>query len=50
MHPDIAEFSHAHVYDRDALHTPEYMETERVWSYSRYDRRAVWRDVRAHFD
>ena len=50
MHPDIAEFSHAHIYDRGALHTLEYMEAERVWNYTRYAHRAVWRDVRGHFD
>lgn len=48
MHPDIAEFPYVHIYDRDALRTPEDMERE--WSYPRYDHRAVWRDVRGHFD
>ena len=50
MHPEIAEFSHKHVYDRGALHTPKYMEAKRVWSYTRYAHRAVWRDVSGHFD
>lgn len=50
MHPDIAEFSHVHIYERDALLTPEYMEVERKWSYNRYALRTVWRDVRGHFD
>ena len=50
MHPDIAEFSHVHIYDGDALHTPEDMGDKREWNYPRYDHRAVWRDVRGHFD
>ena len=50
MHPDIAEFSHVHIYDRDALCTPEDMGDKREWNYPRYDHRAVWRDVRGHFD
>ena len=50
MHPEIAELSHFHIYDRGALHTPEYMEAERIWNYTRYAHRAVWRDVRGHFD
>ena len=50
MHPDIAEFSHVHIYDGDALHTPEDMGGEREWNYTRYAHRVVWRDVRGHFD
>ena len=47
MHPDIAEFPHAHIYDEEALQTPDYMASERRWSYSRYAYRAVWMDVPA---
>ena len=36
MHPEIAEFSHEHIYDGEALKTPEYMEDERAWTYPRY--------------
>ena len=50
MHPEIAAFSHEHVYEGEALRTPDYMEAERAWSYSRYAYRAVWRDVRGRFD
>ena len=50
MHPEIAAFSHEHVYDGAALQTPEYMEVERAWSYSRYAHRTVWREVRGRFD
>lgn len=49
MHPDIAAFSHDHIYDGEALETPEYMADERRWSYSRYDHRAEWIDVRGAF-
>ena len=50
MHPEIAAFSHEHVYDREALETPESMEGERRWSYPRYAHHAVWRDVPGRFD
>ena len=50
MHPEIALLSHDHVYDGAALRTPENMAAAREWSYRRYDHRAVWRDVRGHFD
>ena len=50
MHPKIADFSHVHIYDEDALYTPEYMEAKRKWSYTRYAHRTVWRDVCGRFD
>ena len=50
MHPEIAAFSHEHVYEGAALQTPEDMAEKRAWSYPRYAHRAVWRDVRGHFD
>ena len=48
MHPEVAAFCHEHVYDREALRTPDGMKAERAWSY-RPDR-TVWRDVRGRFD
>ena len=50
MHPEIAAFSHEHIYDREALHTPSSMESERKWDYRRYPHRSVWIDVRGRFD
>ena len=50
MHPEIAAFSHEHVYEGAALRTPEDMADKRVWSYPRYAHRAVWRDVCGDFD
>ena len=47
MHPEIAQFSHTHIYDKEALQTPGYMDGERHWSYSRYAHRAIWIDVPA---
>ena len=49
MHPEIAAFSHEHIYDREALHTPFSMESERKWDYPRYRHRSVWIDVRGGF-
>ena len=46
MHPDIASFSHKHVYEERALHTPDTVELKRGWSYDRYQSRSVWMDVR----
>ncbi len=46
MHPEIAAFSHRHIYRGEALRTPENMPSERRWSYRRYAHRAVWIDVR----
>ena len=49
MHPEIAAFSHYHIYDREALETPEYMTSERRWGYSHYAHRTEWIDVRGAF-
>ena len=49
MHPEIAAFSHEHIYDGEALHTPSSMESERKWAYPRYRHRSVWIDVRGGF-
>ena len=50
MHPEIASFSHKHIYACQALHTPPQMAAQRAWGYGRHDRRAVWLDVRGGFD
>ncbi|UNC13965.1 AAA family ATPase [Acidiphilium multivorum] len=50
MHPDIASFSHEHIYDGEALITPEKMREERKWSFDRHAHRAVWVDVRGGFN
>ena len=50
MHPEVAAFSHDHIYEGAALRTPQYMAAERTWSYSRYAHRTVWLDVRGDFD
>ena len=47
MHPEIAQFSHGHIYGEEALQTPDYMEGERHWSYSHYAHRSIWIDVPA---
>jgi len=46
MHPDIAEFSHQHIYHGKALISPEGMADKRAWGYSRYRFRAEWLDVK----
>ena len=46
MHPEIASFSHKHVYGGDAMNTPDFMESKRDWNYDKYGHRAVWIDVR----
>jgi superfamily I DNA and/or RNA helicase len=50
MHPDIAIFSHRHIYDGVALITPERMTKERAWTFPRHAHRAVWVDVRGGFN
>lgn len=50
MHPEIAAFSHEHIYDGEALFTPDYMAAERAWGFVRHAHRAVWLDVRGGFD
>jgi hypothetical protein len=50
MHPDIASFSHEHIYARQALITPEPMTKERAWSFARHAHRALWVDVRGGFN
>ena len=46
MHPDIAAFSHRHVYGGEALNTPDYVVSRRDWSYREYASRSVWINVR----
>ncbi|NMZ13159.1 AAA family ATPase [Pseudomonas proteolytica] len=48
MHPDIAAFSHTHIYNGEALFTSERMVAERSWTYDRQP--ASWRHVKARFD
>ena len=50
MHGDIAAFSHDHIYEGQALHTPVYLAEQRDWSYARYAHRALWLDVRGRFN
>lgn len=50
MHPDIASFSHTHIYDGQALITPEFMTVNRAWGFTRHAHRAVWADVRGGFN
>lgn len=50
MHPDIAAFSHEHIYDGEALFTPDNMAAERSWGFGRHAHRAVWLDVRGGFN
>lgn len=50
MHPDIAAFSHEHIYDREALFTPDSLAAERMWGFGRHARRAIWLDVRGGFN
>lgn len=49
MHPEIAMFSHEHIYNSKALFTSSRMEEERSWGFARHDHRAVWLDVRGGF-
>ncbi len=49
MHPEISLFSREHIYDGNALQDPDDMEEKRVWSFSKYDFRSVWLDVRGQF-
>lgn len=50
MHHDIAAFSHEHIYDSEALHSPDYLSEKRTWSYPRYAHHALWLDVRGNFN
>lgn len=50
MHPEIAAFSHSHIYDGQALFTPDRMAGERAWAYGRHAHRAVWIDVRGGYN
>lgn len=50
MHPEIALFSHGHLYRGEALHTPSNMAVAREWNYPRHARRAVWLHVAGRFE
>ena len=46
MHPDIAEFSHTHIYEEQALFSPDDMAEKRQWGYRTTSKRCVWQDVK----
>ena len=52
MHPDIARFSHEHIYEGKALLTPEDMEERRgsPWTYRSEGKRCIWQDVKGKKD
>ena len=50
MHDEIAEFSHLHIYNGEALVTPEYLVGQRSWDYRRYAHRACWLEVQGGFN
>ena len=52
MHPDIARFSHEHIYKGKALFTPEDMEQRRgpPWTYRSKGKRCIWQDVKGKKD
>lgn len=45
MHPEIADFSHHHIYGGEAMHSPEFLKEHRKWSYPTYKNRSVWLHV-----
>ena len=51
MHPDIAGFSHANIYGKKALFTPDSVEEGREWDYNddegkpAYPKRLFWKPV-----
>ena len=47
MHPEIAEFSHKHIYNGKALITPDSMKQKREWNFRNYSNRSIWIDVPA---
>ena len=50
MHPEIAQFSHDHIYDGKALFSPDNMTTKRHWEYHYYASRFIWLDVKGKLD
>ncbi len=46
MHPDIADFSHEHIYKKGALFSTDGMQEKRQWTYRSGSKRCVWQDVR----
>ncbi len=46
MHPEISEFPRTHIYDSTLLKDAPSIETERDWPYQRFNRRAIWMDVK----
>lgn len=50
MHPEIAEFSHQHVYAGEALFSPQDMAHKRAWDFKRHAHRSIWLDVKGSFN
>ncbi len=50
MHPDLSAWPRERVYGGTALKDPQDMAARRAWSYSGYQRRAVWVQVPGVFD
>ncbi len=48
MHPDIAEFPHRYIYEKQALFTSDSVAKDRVWGYKSTRPRSVWLDVKGH--
>lgn len=46
MHPEISKFPRTHIYDSTLLKDGPAIETKRDWPYQRYNKRAIWLDVR----
>lgn len=46
MHPELSEFPRTHVYADEALNDPDDMRDRRHWTFSRYESRTVWWDVK----
>lgn len=46
MHPEIASFSHQHVYNGEALISPDYMPEKRSWGYEIFGPRSTWLEVK----
>ena len=50
MHPEIATFSRQHVYQCEALFSPQDMANKRAWSFPRHAHRSIWLDVKGGFN
>ena len=45
MHPEIAAFSHKHIYGEKALHSPENLYEDREWSYMPNRLHVIWQHI-----